>query len=199
MTHVHLVYAHPSDRSFTREILDAFVGGLEEAGHTYTVSDLYAMGFRSELTAEEFERESGWRADAPVPGDVAAEQARLDAAGVWVFVYPVWWADCPARLKGWFDRVWTVGFAYKTASVRVVDTALVLCTAGYSVTELKESGCYQAMQTVMLTDRIGQRARSGEFIVFGGSVLGNDVDGAERWMAVKAGHLAQAAALARSI
>ncbi len=199
MTHVHLVYAHPSDRSFTREILDAFLGGLAEAGHTYTVSDLYAMGFRSELTVEEFERESGWRADAPVPGDVAAEQARLHAAGVWVFVYPVWWTDCPARLKGWFDRVWTVGFAYKTASVRVVDKALVLCTAGYSVTELEESGCYQAMQTVMLTDRIGQRARSGEFVVFGGSVLGNGTDGAERWAAVKAGHLAQAAALARSI
>jgi NAD(P)H dehydrogenase (quinone) len=199
MTHVHLVYAHPSDRSFTREILDAFLGGLEEAGHTYTVSDLYAMGFRSELTVEEFERESGWRADAPVPGDVAAEQARLDAAGVWVFVYPVWWADCPARLKGWFDRVWTVGFAYKTASARVVEKALVLCTAGYSVPELEESGCYQAMRTVMLTDRIGQRAQSGEFVVFGGSVLGNDVDGAERWAEVKAGHLARAAALARSI
>ena len=89
MTHVHLVYAHPSDRSFTREIRDAFLGGLDESGHTYTVSDLYAMGFRPELTVEEFERESGWRAHAAVPGDVAAEQARLDAAGVWVFVYPV--------------------------------------------------------------------------------------------------------------
>ncbi len=59
VTHVHVVYAHPSDRGFTREILDAFLGGLEEAGHTYTVSDLYVMGFRWELTVEEYERESG--------------------------------------------------------------------------------------------------------------------------------------------
>jgi NAD(P)H dehydrogenase (quinone) len=199
VTHVHLVYAHPSDRSFTRELLDAFVGGLGEAGHTYTVSDLYAMGFRAELSAEEYERESGRGGAAPVADDVLAEQARLDAADVWVFVYPVWWADCPARLKGWFDRVWTVGFAYKTPSVRAADKALVLCAAGYTVAELNESGCHQAMRTIMLTDRIGERARSGEFVVFGGSVLANDPGAAERWAAVKAGHLAQAAALARSV
>lgn len=199
VTHVHVVYTHPSDRGFTREILDAFLGGLEEAGHTYTVSDLYVMGFRSELTIEEYERESGYGADVPVPDDVAAEQARLDAAGVWAFIYPVWWADCPARLKGWFDRVWTVGFAYKGTGVRVADKVLVLCTAGYSIAELEASGCYQAMRTVMLADRIGQRARSSEFVVFGGSVLGNDGDGAERWTVERDGHLAQASALARSI
>ncbi|MBR7831854.1 NAD(P)H-dependent oxidoreductase [Actinospica durhamensis] len=199
MSHVHVVYTHPGNRGFTREILDAFLGGLEEAGHTYTVSDLYVMGFRSELTAAEYERESGYRADAPVPDDVAAEQARLDAADAWVFVYPVWWADCPARLKGWFDRVWTVGFAYKGPGARVVDKALVLCTAGYSIAELEASGCYQAMKTVMLTDRIGQRARSSEFVVFGGSVPGKDANGAERWTVERDRHLAHAAALARSI
>ncbi|MEW1837372.1 NAD(P)H-dependent oxidoreductase [Nonomuraea angiospora] len=78
MTHVHIVYAHPSERSFTREVLDAFLGGLDDAGHTRTVSDLYAMEFRSELTLEEYERGSGRRADARVPDDVAAEQARLN-------------------------------------------------------------------------------------------------------------------------
>lgn len=199
MTHVHVVYAHPDDRSFTREILDAFLSGLSEAGHTWTLSDLYAMGFRSELTFEEYERESGGRAGAPVSEDVAAEQTRLDAASVWAFVYPVWWTDCPARLKGWFDRVWTVGFAYKSPTVRAADKALVLCTAGYSVAELKASGCYQAMETVMLTDRIGRRARCAEFIVFDGSVQAGDAGTAEQWAAAKAGHLARAAALAQSL
>ncbi|MGW4958636.1 NAD(P)H-dependent oxidoreductase [Nonomuraea sp. NPDC004186] len=201
MTHVHIVYAHPSERSFTREVLDAFLGGLDDAGHTRTVSDLYAMDFRSELTLEEYERESGRRVDARVPDDVAAEQARLNAADVWVFVYPVWWTDCPARLKGWFDRVWTTGFAYKPLSVRVARQALVLCTAGYSVAELDASGCHQAMRTTMLTDRIGERAKASELVVFGGSVL-RDGEGAgdpDHWAAVKAGHLARAAELARSL
>ncbi|MET9373682.1 NAD(P)H-dependent oxidoreductase [Streptomyces sp. NPDC002992] len=194
MTHVHVVYAHPSERSFTREVLDAFLGGLDAAGHTYTVSDLYAMEFRSELTREEYERESGHRADAPVPSDVAAEHARLDAADAWAFVYPVWWADCPARLKGWFDRVWTVGFAYKPVRLRVARHALALCTAGYTVAELEASGCHQAMRTAMLTDRIGPRASTSEFVVLGGSATR-----AEEWAALKDEHLARAAELARSV
>lgn len=201
MTHVHVVYAHPSERSFTREVLDAFLGGLDDAGHTRTISDLYAMEFRSELTLDEYERESGHRADARVPDDVAAEHAKLNAADVWAFIYPVWWADCPARLKGWFDRVWTVGFAHKPAGLRTAQKAFVLCTAGYSIAELNSSGCYQAMKTAMLTDRIGERARSGEFVVFGGSVQrnGQNVGDSERWAAVKAEHLARAAELARLI
>jgi NAD(P)H dehydrogenase (quinone) len=98
VTHVHIVYTHPSERSFTHEILHSFLDGLDDVGHTGTVSDLYAMEFRSELTLDEYERESGYRADAPVPDDVAAEHAKLNAADVWAFIYPVWWADCPARL-----------------------------------------------------------------------------------------------------
>jgi NAD(P)H dehydrogenase (quinone) len=201
VVHVHVVYAHPSERSFTREILDAFLGGLGDAGHTHTLSDLYAMQFRSELTLEEYERESAYRSDSPVPEDVAAEQAKLNAADVWAFVYPVWWADCPARLKGWFDRVWTAGFAHTPAGLRAARKAFVLCTAGYTVAELTSSGCYQAMRTTMLTDRIGGRARSGEFVVFGGSVLrtGDRAGDRERWVAVEAEHLAQAAVLARSL
>lgn len=201
VANVHIVYAHPSERSFTREVLDAFLGGLDNAGYRYTVSDLYAMEFRSELTLEEHERESGYRADAPVPDDVAAEHAKLNAADVWAFIYPVWWADCPARLKGWFDRVWTAGFAYQPAGLRPAHKAFVLCTAGYTMAELDSSGCYQAMKTAMLTDRIGQRARSAELVVFDGSVLrnGESAGDPESWTAVKAGHLARAAEIARSI
>jgi NAD(P)H dehydrogenase (quinone) len=39
MADVHIVFAHPSERSFTREVLAAFLGGLDDAGHTCTVSE----------------------------------------------------------------------------------------------------------------------------------------------------------------
>lgn len=199
VTNVHIVYAHPSPRSFTRAILDAFLGGLDEAGHRSTVSDLYAEGFRPELTLDEYERESQQRADLPVPADVAAEHERLNHADAWAFVYPLWWSDCPALLKGWFDRVWTVGYAYKPMSLRVASRALVLCTSGYGVGELESLGVYQATRTAMLVDRIGARARSSELVIFGDAVLRDAKEDRQRWRLVRETHLARAADLGRTI
>jgi NAD(P)H dehydrogenase (quinone) len=167
--HVHIVYAHPVKGSFTHQILEAFVKGLETAGHSWDISDLYAMDFSTDLTPEEYARESTYDVATPVPPDVAAEQDKLFAADVWAFIYPVWWTDCPARMKGWFDRVWTVGFAYAPQTVRPARKAVVMCTAGHTVEQLKASGCYQAMKTTMLTDRIYDRAEEKQFIVLGGS------------------------------
>ena len=199
---VHIVYAHPTHDSFTGQILDAFVHGLDEAGHRHTISDLYAMGFDPVLDLAQYERESHYVAETPVPQDVADEQAKLNAADVWVFLYPVWWTDCPAILKGWFDRVWSVGFAYDlghvecnceagitcTPSLRVAKKALIMCTAGHTIAQLKESGCYQAMETTMLTDRIFNRAERKEFIVFDGSA---DLS-AQAWEARRRQHVESA-------
>ncbi|MCL2483596.1 MAG: NAD(P)H-dependent oxidoreductase [Propionibacteriaceae bacterium] len=182
--HVHIVFAHPSHESFTGRLLDTLVRGLDDAGHTHTISDLYAMNFNPVLDGEGYLRESRLMADVPVPADVADEQAKLEAADVWVFLYTVWWSDCPAILKGWFDRVWTVGYAYEPGHLKAKDTsaeaqivsqqkivqqAFVLCTAGHSEEELRSTGLYQGMEAVMLTDRISTRATHRQFIVFGGS------------------------------
>ncbi|WP_433795289.1 NAD(P)H-dependent oxidoreductase [Actinoplanes sp. CA-252034] len=177
MSSVHVVYAHPSPAGLTRAVLDSFVGALP----SYTLSDLCLMGFPAVMSAREYARAPG----DPVPADVAAEQQRLAAADVWAFVYPVWWADCPAILKGWFDRVWTVGWAYKPMVVRPAKRAIVLCTAGYTVAELRASGHYEAMRAVMIDDRIGARAESSEFVVLGGPD--------------RAAHLQRAAELGRSV
>ncbi|MBD3242453.1 MAG: hypothetical protein GF331_17825 [Chitinivibrionales bacterium] len=76
------------------------------------------------------------------------------------FVYPVWWSDCPAKLKGWFDRVLTHGFAYfydgeGARGTRIdIRKALVHCTAGHTVERLEEAGIAQSMRCVMLNDRL---------------------------------------------
>ncbi|HYN56147.1 MAG TPA: M20/M25/M40 family metallo-hydrolase, partial [Motilibacterales bacterium] len=43
--HVLVVYAHPNPQSFTHAVLDQIVRGLADAGHSYEVLDLYAIGF----------------------------------------------------------------------------------------------------------------------------------------------------------
>lgn len=192
---VHIVFAHPNRESFTGAILDSFVRGLNDAGHQHTISDLYAMGFSPTLSADEYAREGGGRGDWPVPDDVAAEQMKLDAADAWVFVYPVWWTDAPAILKGWFDRVWTTGWAYNPGTYRPASHAIVLCTAGHLRQTLLDAGYYQAMEAVMLGDRIAGRAQNKQFNLFDGS----EKFTGDQWVAARAERLEQAYQVGRDL
>ncbi len=48
------VFAHPNPKSFCRAILEQFTKGLEEAGHTSEVVDLYAIGFDPVFRTQDF-------------------------------------------------------------------------------------------------------------------------------------------------
>lgn len=165
---VFIVYCHPSKTSFTYEILYSFMRGLHDAGHKTTLSDLYEMDFRTDLTEEEYLRETHYRADLPLCDDVIAEQEKLRAADAVVFVYPVFWTEAPAKLVGWFDRVWSCGFAYADCSIKTLEKALFLACAGKTLQSLEETGNKQAMETVMLGDRINQRAKEKSMVFFDG-------------------------------
>jgi len=41
--HVYIVFCHPGRNSFTFSVLESFLAGLLEVGHTYEVGDLYAI------------------------------------------------------------------------------------------------------------------------------------------------------------
>jgi NAD(P)H dehydrogenase (quinone) len=46
------------------------------------------------------------------PRDVRAHQEKVARADGLVFVAPIYGMGLPAILKGWFERVFTYGFAY---------------------------------------------------------------------------------------
>lgn len=86
------------------------------------------------------------------------------------FIYPVFWTEAPAKLVGWFDRVWTFGFAYGPATkMKKLKKALVIAIAGNTMEALKESGEAQAMETVMLGDRIRDRAEEKRMVILYGT------------------------------
>ena len=51
---VLIIYAHPNPKSFNHAILENFVLGLTEGGHTYEVVDLYAMKFDPVYSMQDF-------------------------------------------------------------------------------------------------------------------------------------------------
>jgi NAD(P)H dehydrogenase (quinone) len=167
--HCFIVYAHPSNDSFTRHVRDSFLRGLEQGGHTFEVSDLYKMNFKTDMNEIEYLREANYDITTPIASDVIEEHIKINKSDAIVFIYPVFWTEAPAKLVGWFDRVWTYGFAYGNRTMKNLNKALVICIAGHTLEHLKETGQYDSMKTIMLGDRIYDRAKAKEMIVLDGT------------------------------
>ncbi len=164
---VFIVYCHPSKNSFTNVVKDSFIKGLEDAGHTYTISDLYEEGFNPVMSESEYVREGFYNIDMPILPDVLREQNRINVSDIIVFIYPDFWTASPAMLEGWFQRVWTYGFAYgDSPTMKVLDKALFLITMGGSLNDEIRVKQLEAMKTVMIGDRIKNRAKECEVYAF---------------------------------
>jgi NAD(P)H dehydrogenase (quinone) len=167
---VFIVYAHPSEDSFTRRIKRSFIDGLESAGHCYVLSDLYKMNFTTDMSEAEYLREGYYRRELPVPADVIAEQEKINSSDAIAFIFPLFWSDAPAKLVGWFDRVWTYGFAYgENRTMKQLEKALVICSAGNTLEYFQNTGIGSALEKVMLDDRLADRAKHKELILLDGT------------------------------
>ena len=161
-----IVYCHPSEDSFTRNVRDAFIKGITDAGNEYILSDLYKDQFKTDMTEAEYLRDAYYRNTPEVAEDVLAEQAKINASDAIVFIYPVFWSEAPAKLVGWFDRVWSYGFAYGERTMKTLEKGLILCSAGNPLERLEQTGLLDGMKKVMLSDRLADRVKQAEFIVF---------------------------------
>ena len=173
---IQIIYCHPSKKSYTFEILEQLKSNLEKEELEYEISDLYSMNFKTDMTEEEYEREGFVNIDLPIPNDVKEEHKKLKKADCLIFVYPVWWSDCPSKLKGWFDRVYSVGYAYghknsnQMDKMEILKYGLVICTAGHPNDFLQEIGIAESMRNVMIDDRLGSRFENKEMIILGGTL-----------------------------
>lgn len=164
---VLIVYCHPSKNSFTHTVKESYVQGLKDAGHQVVISDLYAGGFNPVMSEAEYIREGFYKLEEPVAEDVTEEQKKINNADVIAFIYPDFWTASPAMLEGWFQRVWTYGFAYgNQPSMKTLNKAIFLITMGGSLKDEIRREQLQAMKTIMIGDRIRNRAEECEVHVF---------------------------------
>lgn len=108
----HLViFAHPNTKnSFNKAILERVLQASQKMNVDTTVRDLYGMNFNPVVSWEEL---TGSFKEI-IPAAIRHEQQLISEADLITLIYPLWWMGFPAILKGYFDRVFTHGFAYKT-------------------------------------------------------------------------------------
>ena len=178
-----IVYSHPSKKSYTWQVLQQIKTVLDEGNHSVEISDLYSMNFSSDMTELEYEREGFAQLHLPLSDDIVAEHKKIEVADCIIFLYPLWWSDCPAKMKGWFDRVYSVGYAYgydkqgqKISAMKKVKYGIVICTAGHPNDFLEETGIADSMRTIMINDRLGKRFENKEMLILGGTLDMKNVD-----------------------
>ena len=164
---VLVVYCHPSHDSVTHRLCESFIEGLRSAGIEYELSDLYAMDFRTDMSESEYLREGYYDDSQPIPEDIIAEHEKIERADGIAFIYPVFWTEAPAKLVGWFQRVWTYGYAYGLERcMKRLEKALMLVCMGGDKDDPVRVRQIAAMREVMLGDRIYDRAQEKDMVIF---------------------------------
>ena len=140
-----VILAHPNPESFNATIAKAYCKAVIARGHEARLRDLYAMNFDPRLQASEIPGPKGF-----TPGeDVQAERKFLSQADVFVFVYPFWINAAPAILKGYMERVFGMGFAYKPGKGGIEPMLtgkkmLSFTSSGAPVEWVKKTGAWDA-------------------------------------------------------
>ena len=104
---VLVVLGHPRPGSFNHALAEAAVARLRADGHEAIFRDLYQERFDPVLPAGEI------AAGAYLDPVLAGHCRDLAACDGLVVVHPNWWGQPPAILKGWVDRVFRAGVAYR--------------------------------------------------------------------------------------
>jgi NAD(P)H dehydrogenase (quinone) len=104
-----IVYAHPDYESHNSLILKEVEDALKSKNSDYELIDLYKINYNPVLSKSEL--------TGPPAGRNTDEtkifQTAVTNSDRLIFIYPVWWNTMPAILKGFFDRVFTSGFAFR--------------------------------------------------------------------------------------
>ena len=104
---ISIILAHPKPASFNHVIAQTAANVLRANGHEVNAHDLCAENFNPLLPAAELAR-------GPVADPVLRKHIdELKAADGIIVVHPNWWAQPPAILKGWVDRVLRMGETYE--------------------------------------------------------------------------------------
>ncbi|WP_067538952.1 NAD(P)H oxidoreductase [Nocardia crassostreae] len=112
-----VVVAHHRSDSLTAYLAGRTARRLEAQGYTVDLLNLHEEGFDPRMTVAD---QPDWgNREKVYSEETEAHMRRVLAADIVVAVFPIYWQNVPAILKGWIDRVWSYGFAYGRSKPRL--------------------------------------------------------------------------------
>lgn len=111
MKKILIILAHPVADTFSDKLTQAYIDGATAAGAEIKYLRLSKLRFDPNFSA-------GYRGNQELEPDLVMAQELITWAEHLVFFYPNWWATFPALLKGFIDRTFLPGFAFRYGNGR---------------------------------------------------------------------------------
>ena len=173
---VLVIQCHPRSDSFSKAISDNVIEGLNAAGHDVRTKRLYSyqpnngssvVAFPATLSSQELESymsTNDLTDDFPCSKEVQDAINDLKWCNALVFIYPTWWSNFPALLKGYFDRVLLPGVAFRVPPRAVDPTGTILIPGLTNIKKIGVVSTYGARKHVVYyTGDLGRRFLSRGF------------------------------------
>ena len=171
-----IIYSHLNPSSFTKAIVDKVENVAKEKGDNVKIIDLYGDKFNPILEFPDIEYMFMGK---EVPGDVKKYQEMVTWADHLTFVYPLWWAQMPAMLKGFIDRVFANGYAFSYGEngpegLQTEKTAQLYICTGTPNEYYEKSGMLAAQKRVNDEGIFGFCGIKSQSAFFGNVAMGSD-------------------------
>ncbi len=154
-----IVYAHPNPASLNAFLKDTLIEHLSGNNHEVVIRDLYRQNFNPILSLEDMQDQRL----GDVASDIKIEQDFITWADCITLIHPIWWTGLPAILKGYIERVFSYGFAYRydqgiQNGLLSGKQIVIINTQGKSKAEYEAAGMDKALK---LTSESGIYTYSG--------------------------------------
>lgn len=106
MKKILIINGHPDKESFNYAISESYKSGAISSGAEIEELKIAELTFNPNL-------QFGYRKRTELEPDLINAQEKIKWADHLVWIYPVWWGSVPAIMKGFIDRVFLPGFAFK--------------------------------------------------------------------------------------
>lgn len=107
MKKILLLVGHPDAKSYNFALADAYETGARSTGKAEVRRiNIRDLDFNPNL-------EFGYRKRTELEPDLSSAWEDILWANHLVWIYPVWWGSVPAIMKGFIDRVFLPGFAFR--------------------------------------------------------------------------------------
>jgi putative NADPH-quinone reductase len=108
-----VILGHPDKSSFCGALASAYIEGAEESGAEVKRINIGDLNFDPNLR-------KGYKVNQKLELDLVKAQGQIKWADHIVWFFPVWWSLYPAIMKGFIDRIYVPGFAFKFVKGKIL-------------------------------------------------------------------------------